>query len=281
MFHARDQSTQLTAEPMKTAYVRADSAAPSYLSGRIVRANCQGEGARRMGMVPGCPGDLFRRTVPAAVPALVPLSCSRDSGKSASAPRRPREAFNIRPGPPAPASTPVAEDPSRRGTTINTRVPPVPKGPLGPCGPAGHYRPFHPRRMRSAPASRQTMDMPFDAPLLGGDPSWERSPQMSRPHAITVGSIALATAFVLLTGCSPTSPPAATPSPTAAISSPPASVSEICAAADAHAGALANFKATLKPDATIEQVRAAQDQVSKTYEELAKASENLAQQRAE
>ena len=104
---------------------------------------------------------------------------------------------------------------------------------------------------------------------------------MSRPHAIAVGSIALATAVVLLTGCSPTSPPAATPSPTATISSPPASVSEVCAAADAHAAALANFKATLKPDATIEQVHSAQDQVTATYEDLAKASQNLAQQRAE
>jgi recombinational DNA repair ATPase RecF len=65
------------------------------------------------------------------------------------------------------------------------------------------------------------------------------------------------------------------------ISSPPASVSEVCAAADAHAAALANFKATLKPDATIEQVHSAQDQVTATYEDLAKASENLAQQRAE
>ena len=104
---------------------------------------------------------------------------------------------------------------------------------------------------------------------------------MSRPHAIAVGSIALATAVVLLTGCSPTSPPAATPSPTVTISSPPASVSEVCAAADAHAAALANFKATLKPDATIEQVHSAQDQVTATYEDLAKASQNLAQQRAE
>jgi methyl-accepting chemotaxis protein len=104
---------------------------------------------------------------------------------------------------------------------------------------------------------------------------------MSRPHAIVVGSIALATAVVLLTECSPTSPPAATSSPTAAISSPPASVSEVCAAADAHAAALANFKATLKPDATIEQVHSARDQVTATYEDLAKASENLAQQRAE
>ena len=98
---------------------------------------------------------------------------------------------------------------------------------------------------------------------------------MSRPHAIAVGSIALATAVVLLTGCSPTSPPAATPSPTVTISSPPASVSEVCAAADAHAAALANFKATLKPDATIEQVHSAQDQVTATYEDLAKASQNL------
>jgi esterase/lipase len=90
---------------------------------------------------------------------------------------------------------------------------------------------------------------------------------MSRPHAILVGSIALGAAVALLTGCSPSSPPAATPSPTMTVSSPPASVK--------------NFKDTLKPDATIEQVRAAQEQVSKTYEELAKASENLAQQRAE
>lgn len=104
---------------------------------------------------------------------------------------------------------------------------------------------------------------------------------MSRPHAILVGSIAFGAAVALLTGCSPSSPPAATLSPTATISSPPASMSAVCAAADAHAAALKNFKDTLKPDATIEQVRAAQEQVSKTYEELAKASENLAQQRAE
>ena len=104
---------------------------------------------------------------------------------------------------------------------------------------------------------------------------------MSRPHAILVGSIALGAAVALLTGCSPTSPPAATSSPTAAISSPPASMSAVCAAADAHAAALKNFKDTLTPDATIEQVRAAQEQVAKTYEELAKATENLAQQRAE
>ena len=104
---------------------------------------------------------------------------------------------------------------------------------------------------------------------------------MSKPRAILLGFIALGTTIALLTGCSPTSPPAATPSPAVTVSSPPASTSQVCAAIDAHAAALAEFKATLKPDATIEQVRAAQDQVTKTYDDLVKASENLAQQRAD
>jgi vacuolar-type H+-ATPase subunit I/STV1 len=104
---------------------------------------------------------------------------------------------------------------------------------------------------------------------------------MSKPHAVLLGFIALGTTVVLLTGCSPSNPPAATPSPTVTVSSPPASTSQVCAAIDAHTAALANFKATLKPDATIEQVNAARDQVTKTYDDLVKASENLAQQRAD
>jgi hypothetical protein len=104
---------------------------------------------------------------------------------------------------------------------------------------------------------------------------------MSRPHPIILGSIALGAAVALLTGCSPASPPAATPSPTVTVSSPPASTSQVCAAVDAHAAALANFKDTLKPDATIEEVRAAQEEVTKTYDDLVKAGENLAQERAD
>jgi hypothetical protein len=104
---------------------------------------------------------------------------------------------------------------------------------------------------------------------------------MSRRRRILLGSIALGAAVALLTGCGPASTPAATPSPTMAASSPPASTSELCAAADAHAAALKNFKDTLTPDATIEQVHAAQDQVTKTYDDLATASGNLAQQRAD
>lgn len=104
---------------------------------------------------------------------------------------------------------------------------------------------------------------------------------MSKPHPILVGSIALGAAVALLTGCSPANPPAVTSSPTIALTSPPASVAPVCAAADAHAEALADFKTTLKPDATIEQVRAAQEKVAKTYDDLVAARGNLAQQRAE
>lgn len=102
---------------------------------------------------------------------------------------------------------------------------------------------------------------------------------MSKPHAIALGFIALGTTAALLTACSPAGPPATTP--TVTVSSPPASTSQVCAAIDAHAAALAKFKDTLKPDATIEQVRAARDQVTKAYEDLVKAGENLARQRAD
>ena len=104
---------------------------------------------------------------------------------------------------------------------------------------------------------------------------------MSRLHRVLLGSIAFGAAVALLTGCSPSNPPAVTASPTASVSTPPASVSPVCAAADAHAAALASFKETLTPTATIEQVQAAHDQVEKTYENLVMASANLAQQRAD
>jgi hypothetical protein len=104
---------------------------------------------------------------------------------------------------------------------------------------------------------------------------------MSKPHPILVGSIALGAAVALLTGCSPASTPAGTSSAPASASSPPPSTSDVCAAADAHAAALTNFKDTLKPDATIEQVRTAQEQVTKTYDDLVKATGDLAQQRAD
>jgi hypothetical protein len=118
------------------------------------------------------------------------------------------------------------------------------------------------------------------ADIRGQWPGREERP-MSKPHAIALGFIALGTTAALLTACSPAGPSANTPSPTVTVSSPPASTSQVCAAIDAHAAALAKFKDTLKPDATIEQVRAARDQVTKAYEDLVKAGEELARQRAD
>lgn len=95
-------------------------------------------------------------------------------------------------------------------------------------------------------------------------------------------------AIALLTGCSTTSPPASTTSPPAGTSSPQATsssptptVSPVCPAADAFAVALTGFKDTLKPGATLEQVRAARDQVVKTYDALVKEIGNAAKTRVD
>ena len=174
--------------------------------------------------------------------------------------------------------------PVRRGTTINTRVRPAPKEPFGPCRPAlrvhvfDFFTSFHPLRMRSSAASRQTMDMLSDA--RGPAHAGEELP-MSRPHAVLVGSIALGAAVALLTGCSPSNPPAVTSSPTASVSSPPASVSPVCAAADAHAAALARFQGNADARRHDRAGPGGPRPSQKTYEDLAMASANLAQQRAD
>ena len=79
---------------------------------------------------------------------------------------------------------------------------------------------------------------------------------------------------MLLAGCS-------TPSPPAGTSSAAPSVSPACAAADAFADALTGFKDTLKPGATLEQIRAARDQVVKTYDELVDATGDAAKDRVD
>ncbi|KQN86694.1 hypothetical protein ASE96_14180 [Arthrobacter sp. Leaf69] len=85
---------------------------------------------------------------------------------------------------------------------------------------------------------------------------------------------ALGAALLLLAGCS-------TPSPPAGTSSPAPSVSPACAAADAFADALTSFKDTLKPGATVDQIRAARDQVVKTYDELVAATGSAAKERVD
>ena len=94
---------------------------------------------------------------------------------------------------------------------------------------------------------------------------------MSRPHPILAGPIALGFAVAMLAGCS-------TSSPGTSVSSARAeeNVSQACAAASAYAAALTNFKQTLKPGATVEQVQTARDEVAKTYDDLIKASQDVA-----
>ena len=94
---------------------------------------------------------------------------------------------------------------------------------------------------------------------------------MSRPHPILAGSIAAAAAIALLTGCGPSSPGTAVSSARAENN-----VSQACAAASDFAGSLTNFKQTLKPGATIEQIKSAREQVAKTYDDLVKASQDVA-----
>lgn len=92
---------------------------------------------------------------------------------------------------------------------------------------------------------------------------------MSRPQPVHVRLLALAAAVAFLAGCTTASPPASTSTPRATTSSPQATVSPVCAAADTYADALTRFKDTLNnPGATVEQVRAAGDQVVKTYNDL-------------
>ena len=94
---------------------------------------------------------------------------------------------------------------------------------------------------------------------------------MSRPQRALARLMALGAAVALLAGCTTASPPASTSTPQATTSSPQATVSPVCGAADAYADALTGFKDSLNPGATLEQVRAARDQVVKTYDDLVTA----------
>ena len=94
---------------------------------------------------------------------------------------------------------------------------------------------------------------------------------MSRQRPILAGTIALGVAAAVLTSCS-------TSTPGASVSSARAeeNVSQACAAASAYAAALTNFKQTLKPGVTVGQLDSARDQVVKTFDDLIKASQDVA-----
>ena len=95
---------------------------------------------------------------------------------------------------------------------------------------------------------------------------------MSRTRPVLTRLSALGVALVLFAGCTTSSPPAST-------SSPPPTVSPVCAAADAYGDALTGFKDALKPGTTVEQVRAARDQVVKAHDDLVTTTGSVAKER--
>lgn len=102
---------------------------------------------------------------------------------------------------------------------------------------------------------------------------------MSRPQSAAARMLAFAAAMALLAGCSTTSPgasPSATPT-----TSQTKTVSPVCAAAAAFSTSLTNFKDTLKQGATLDQIRAARDQVVKAYDNLTSAATDVAKERVD
>jgi hypothetical protein len=102
---------------------------------------------------------------------------------------------------------------------------------------------------------------------------------MSGPQPVLARFAALATAAVLFSGCSGAGS-GSSPSPSPSVSQNE-SVAQLCAASNAFASALTNFKDMVKPDTTVEQLRSARDEAAKAYDDLVKATENLAQERAD
>ncbi|WP_082046308.1 hypothetical protein [Arthrobacter sp. L77] len=102
---------------------------------------------------------------------------------------------------------------------------------------------------------------------------------MPRPRPILAGSIALGIAVAMLTGCNTSTPSTSTPEPSVSSSKGPEKVSEACTAASDFAAALTDFKQTLAPGVTVEQLDSARDQVVKTYDDLIEASQDVAEDR--
>lgn len=103
---------------------------------------------------------------------------------------------------------------------------------------------------------------------------------MSRSQRVLAGPMAVGLAIALLTGCA-ASPPGSTSTASANASSAQAQAKneDVCKAAADYNAAVTSFKNQLTPEVTIDQLRAARDEVVKTYAELDKASANIAEDR--
>ena len=113
---------------------------------------------------------------------------------------------------------------------------------------------------------------------------------MSRPRRVLAGRISVGVAVVLLTGCgsgTTTSAPGSTSTTSIRATSSASSdnaqeqpdAADLCDAAAAYDGAVTEFQEILTPDVTIEQLRAARDEVVDTYTELGRAAADVATER--
>lgn len=90
---------------------------------------------------------------------------------------------------------------------------------------------------------------------------------MSTKNPVLAGLIACGTVAALVTGCN--------------TSTPDENAEQACAAADAFAAALNDFEDTLTPESTTGEVRAAREEVQRTYQDLVRAGEAVAEDRTE
>ena len=104
------------------------------------------------------------------------------------------------------------------------------------------------------------------AHLAAGNGPFRKESPMFRTHRAVVGSVALGAAVALLAGCAPT---------------PQENVNQACASISAYGTALTNFKDTLKPSATVDQVKTARAEVDKTYQEMIKQTQDVAKDRVD
>jgi uncharacterized lipoprotein YajG len=93
---------------------------------------------------------------------------------------------------------------------------------------------------------------------------------MAQKHRLGGRLAAFVVALMLLAGCGASG---------TSTGSTPTATAAACTAADAYVHAVTNFKDSLQAGSTVEQVRTAGDQVTKTYNDLNKALENVSKAR--
>ncbi|MDQ0734482.1 hypothetical protein [Arthrobacter agilis] len=109
---------------------------------------------------------------------------------------------------------------------------------------------------------------------------------MSTSHRILAGPVAMGVMIVVLAGCGSSgtteaSTSTSSPSSSSSPSSTPeeAGAARLCEAATAFSGAVTGFRDTVTPEATIEELRSARDEVVKTYREMDRAAMDVAEER--